>query len=47
MELKKSFIINVITNDNNTNNIYDLNGNKLSSLKKGLNIINGKKVFIR
>ena len=39
--------IDNITNDNNTNNIYDLNGNKLSSLKKGLNIINGKKVFIR
>lgn len=39
--------IDNIENNNNTNNIYDLNGNKLSTPKKGLNIINGKKIFIR
>lgn len=38
----------IISNDNaKTNAIYNLNGQRLNSLQKGLNIVNGKKVYIR
>ena len=33
---------------NNSNNVYyDLNGNRLDAPKRGLNIINGKKVIVK
>lgn len=38
----------IISNDNaKTNAIYNLNGQRLNSLQKGLNIVNGKKLFIK
>lgn len=40
--------INTITIDTNKpTTIYDINGHKLNAPKKGLNIINGKKVFVK
>ncbi len=41
--------INDIRIDSNTKQkvYYDINGNRLNSPRKGLNIINGKKVIIR
>ncbi len=38
----------IISNDNaKTNAIYNLNGQRLNSLQKGLNIVNGKKVYVK
>lgn len=40
--------INQITTDNDApSTIYDLKGNKLNSPKRGINVINGKKVMIK
>ena len=40
--------INDINAEQNTNHIvYDLNGRKLKTLKKGVNIVNGKKVLVK
>ena len=39
-------IANVYVNDGN-NVIYDLQGRKLSKAQLGVNIVNGKKVFIK
>ena len=40
--------INNVANDNKRRNvIYNLNGQRLETLQKGINIINGKKVFVK
>lgn len=39
--------INQITTDNDApSTIYDLKGNKLTSPKRGINVINGKKIVV-
>ena len=40
--------ISAIKNDKQDGkNVYDLQGRKLDTLQKGINIINGKKVLVR
>lgn len=46
-EFDSTGIENVTVNDSCEDYIYDLQGNKLSTQKKGVNIINGKKIFIK
>lgn len=46
-ELEEAAAIKEVENSNQPLNIYNLNGQKMDSLHKGINIINGKKVYIK